>query len=140
MGGLLSFMHDAYFAGRSPVAKCADRCCATFLTLCQPIKFAFCVMNSMQLAILLTFWTLGLLCFLTGSKAFTAGKVMRYQVFHTLWHIALPLGGFLWIEYTRAALLWPRRPAELVEPASNIFFKLGVADLGHCHGGLIPER
>lgn len=36
--GLLSFMHDAYFAGRSPVAKFADRTCATFLTMCQPVK------------------------------------------------------------------------------------------------------
>ncbi|CAE7794113.1 DNAH1, partial [Symbiodinium necroappetens] len=32
--GCLSFMHDAYFAGRSPAAKFADRCCATFLTMC----------------------------------------------------------------------------------------------------------
>jgi len=103
-------MHDAYFAGRSPVAKFADRTCATFLTMCQPVKFAFCSMNTVQLSILLAFWLIGLACFLAASKSFAAGKALQYQVFHTLWHIALPMGGFLWIEYTAALVCseWPK--------------------------------
>ncbi|CAE8581174.1 unnamed protein product, partial [Polarella glacialis] len=103
--GFLSFMHDAYFAGRSPAAKLADRCCASFLTMCQPLKFAFCSMDAVQLALLLVFWTLGILCFQAGGRAFAAGQGRRYQVFHTLWHIFLPLGGFMWIEYTRYSVL-----------------------------------
>mmetsp|Transcript_98020 Transcript_98020/g.227314 ORF Transcript_98020/g.227314 Transcript_98020/m.227314 type:complete len:186 (-) Transcript_98020:28-585(-) len=99
--GFLSFMHDAYFAGRSPKAKAADRCCATFLTLCQPLKFSFCHMDAAQLGLLVASWSLGLLCYLAGGHAFAAGKWRKYQVLHTMWHIALPLGGVLWIEYTR---------------------------------------
>lgn len=111
--GCLSFMHDAYFAGRSPVAKAADRCCATFLTLCQPIKLAFCQMDGVQLALLMCFWTLGLLCFTAGGRAFAAGDGRRYQVFHTLWHIALPLGGFLWIEYSRTLVTLRASPLSM---------------------------
>lgn len=103
--GCLSFMHDAYFAGRSPAAKMADRCCASFLTLCQPLKLAFCSMDAVQLCLLCCSWTLGLLCFKAGAKAFAAGTGRRYQLFHTLWHILLPLGGYLWIEYTRFSIL-----------------------------------
>mmetsp|Transcript_25470 Transcript_25470/g.79393 ORF Transcript_25470/g.79393 Transcript_25470/m.79393 type:complete len:233 (+) Transcript_25470:31-729(+) len=110
--GLLSFLHDAYFAGRSRAAKAADRSCATFLTLCQPLKFSFCHMDVMQLCLLLAFWVLGLTCYLAGSRAFAAGRWRRYQVFHSLWHVLLPMGGFLWIEYTRGALaLWPVQAA-----------------------------
>jgi len=103
--GCLSFMHDAYFAGRSPTAKLADRCCASFLTLCQPLKLAFCNMDAIQLSLLACFWTLGLLCFKASSRAFASGDGRRYQIFHTLWHILLPLGGYLWIEYTRLCVL-----------------------------------
>ncbi|CAJ1350985.1 unnamed protein product [Effrenium voratum] len=103
--GCLSFMHDAYFAGRSPAAKMADRCCASFLTLCQPLKLAFCSMDAVQLCVLCCSWTLGLLCFKAGARAFAAGNGRRYQIFHTLWHILLPLGGYLWIEYTRLSVL-----------------------------------
>ncbi|CAE7440118.1 DNAH6 [Symbiodinium sp. CCMP2592] len=103
--GCLSFMHDAYFAGRSPAAKFADRCCATFLTMCQPLKLAFCSMDAVQLSLLCCSWTLGLLCFKAGARAFVAGNGRRYQFFHTLWHILLPLGGYLWIEYTRLSVL-----------------------------------
>mmetsp|Transcript_139682 Transcript_139682/g.348316 ORF Transcript_139682/g.348316 Transcript_139682/m.348316 type:complete len:216 (+) Transcript_139682:108-755(+) len=108
MQGCLSFLHDAYFAGRSPAAKAADRSCATFLTFCQPVKLAFCHMDFAQWGLLACSWTLGLLCFCAGARAFAAGKGLRYQVFHTLWHITLPLGGYLWIEYTRASVYaWP---------------------------------
>mmetsp|Transcript_31236 Transcript_31236/g.90214 ORF Transcript_31236/g.90214 Transcript_31236/m.90214 type:complete len:245 (-) Transcript_31236:52-786(-) len=100
--GCLSFLHDAHFQGRSTMAKTLDRTCASFLTMCQPIKFAFCHMDSGQLLLLALSWTIGLLCFCASARAFAAGKGLRYQVFHTCWHIALPLGGFLWIEYTRA--------------------------------------
>lgn len=99
--GILSFLHDAYFVGLSPTAKVADRTCATFLTLCQPMKFAFCAMDAAQWFILLLFWTLGLLCFMAGKRCHSAGDAKRYQIWHTLWHLALPLGGCLWIEYTR---------------------------------------
>eukprot|EP00931_Biecheleriopsis_adriatica_P096727 TRINITY_DN70412_c0_g1_i1.p1 TRINITY_DN70412_c0_g1~~TRINITY_DN70412_c0_g1_i1.p1 ORF type:complete len:271 (+),score=44.95 TRINITY_DN70412_c0_g1_i1:74-814(+) len=103
--GCLSFMHDAYFVGRSPAAKIADRSCASFLTLCQPLKLAFCSMDAVQLSLLVCSWSLGLLCFKAGARAFAAGNGRRYQVFHTLWHILLPLGGYLWIEYTRLSVL-----------------------------------
>merc|ERR1712086_480935 len=46
--GLLSYLHDAHFQGRSWWARIADRSCATFLTFCQPLKFAFCRMDSTQ--------------------------------------------------------------------------------------------
>lgn len=118
--GLLSFLHDAYFAGRSPAAKAADRSCATFLTLCQPLKFSFCHMDVMQLCLLVAFWILGLICYLAGGRAFAAGKWQKYQVFHSLWHIMLPLGGFLWIEYTRGA--W----APWSTPASGGLHATGV--------------
>jgi len=130
MQGLLSFLHDAHFAGRSRAAKAADRSCATFLTLCQPLKFSFCRMDSVQLALLLAFWALGLLCFRAGGQAFAAKRWRRYQVFHTLWHIALPMGGFLWIEYTRGALL-PWKPA----PAVDKFKAGGMPVAGLLWGG-----
>mmetsp|Transcript_50460 Transcript_50460/g.83870 ORF Transcript_50460/g.83870 Transcript_50460/m.83870 type:complete len:208 (-) Transcript_50460:91-714(-) len=98
--GFLSFMHDAHFQGRSPMAQWADRSCASFLTLCQPLKFAFCRMDEEQVGILLTFFLLGLAAFKAGGRATALGHGMRYQLFHSLWHILLPLGGFLWIEYT----------------------------------------
>jgi len=103
--GCLSFMHDAYFAGRSPLAKAADRCCASFLTLCQPLKLTFCSMDAVQLCLLSCSWTLGLLCFKLGGRHFAAGNARYYQIYHTLWHIMLPLGGLVWIEYTRLSVL-----------------------------------
>mmetsp|Transcript_51023 Transcript_51023/g.95524 ORF Transcript_51023/g.95524 Transcript_51023/m.95524 type:complete len:242 (+) Transcript_51023:37-762(+) len=103
--GCLSFMHDAYFAGRSPAAELADRSCASFLTLCQPLKLACCSMDAVQLTLLCCSWSLGLLCWKAGARAFAAGNGRRYQFFHTLWHVLLPLGGCLWIEYTRLSVL-----------------------------------
>jgi hypothetical protein len=105
--GVLSFLHDAYFAGSSPVAKMADRTSASFLTACQPLKFAFCQMDEVQLGLLLVFWGVGLTCFRLASRSFAAGNPRGYHILHTLWHIALPLGGYLWIEYTRGALPLP---------------------------------
>merc|ERR1740123_288673 len=100
MQGFLSYMHDAHFQGRSPAAGMADRTCATFLTLCQPLKLAFCRMDASQLGLLLFFWKLGLFFYFLGGKAKLARKYLRYQFLHTMWHVALPLGGYLWIEYT----------------------------------------
>mmetsp|Transcript_54366 Transcript_54366/g.117675 ORF Transcript_54366/g.117675 Transcript_54366/m.117675 type:complete len:194 (+) Transcript_54366:35-616(+) len=102
--GILSYLHDAHFEGRSLPAKIADRSCATFLTLCQPVKFAFCPMDHMQMTILAVAWCMGLAFFLMASRAFAAGDFRRYQIFHSFWHITLPLGGILWIEYTQKAL------------------------------------
>lgn len=100
--GALSFLHDAYFVGLSPQAKVADRSCASFLTICQPLKFAFCSMDWLQLLVLLAFWSLGLGCFLIAKREHEGGRWRSYQVWHSLWHIALPLGGCIWIEYTRS--------------------------------------
>eukprot|EP00933_Yihiella_yeosuensis_P041187 TRINITY_DN35608_c0_g1_i2.p1 TRINITY_DN35608_c0_g1~~TRINITY_DN35608_c0_g1_i2.p1 ORF type:complete len:139 (+),score=17.62 TRINITY_DN35608_c0_g1_i2:358-774(+) len=86
----------------------ADRCCASFLTMCQPLKFAFCSMDSVQLSLLMFFWLLGMFCFQKGMRAFKAGDSRQYQICHTLWHVFLPLGGYLWIEYTRYYLLSSR--------------------------------
>jgi len=102
--GVLSFLHDGYFVGRSLWAGVADRNCARFLTLCQPIKFAFCRFDVVQVAILLTFLTFGLCSLKTGERALAGGDVRTFQVFHTLWHIFPPLGGALFIEYTRLVL------------------------------------
>eukprot|EP00929_Paragymnodinium_shiwhaense_P119577 TRINITY_DN91481_c0_g1_i1.p1 TRINITY_DN91481_c0_g1~~TRINITY_DN91481_c0_g1_i1.p1 ORF type:complete len:313 (+),score=46.38 TRINITY_DN91481_c0_g1_i1:72-1010(+) len=99
--GLLSYLHDSHFQGRSPYAKAADRTCATSLTLCQPLKMAFCAMDGWQILILLWSYSLGLFCLSRSYKTAAAGRMFAYQVWHTLWHILLPLGGFLWIEYTR---------------------------------------
>jgi len=104
--GLLSFLHDGYFAGSSPAAKLADRTSATFLTCCQPLKFTFCRMDAVQLGLLFVSWSLGLLFFRAAGRAYASGDPRRYQLLHSLWHVALPLGGFLWIEYTRGALSW----------------------------------
>lgn len=100
--GALSFLHDAYFVGLNPQAKIADRSCASFLTICQPLKFAFCSMDWLQLLVLVVFWSLGLGCFLFAKRAYERGQWQTYQVWHSLWHVALPLGGSLWIEYTRS--------------------------------------
>ena len=58
-----------------------------------------------QVVILLLAWSSGLLSFKLGQHAHAAGNSHRYHLFHTLWHIALPLGGLLWIEYTRTLSL-----------------------------------
>merc|ERR1712100_841170 len=105
MQGLLSYLHDAHFQGRNRYAQIADRSSATFLSFCQPIKFAFCKMDPTQVALLVVFLVLGLLCFRAGTRAVAAGDAYRYQVFHSLWHLLLPLGGVLWIEYTQALVL-----------------------------------
>jgi len=102
--GVLSFLHDAYFAGSSTTAGRADRCCATLLTLCQPLKLSFCTMDVMQLWLLVAFWTIGLMCFFAAKRAFGKGNIQSYQVFHSMWHVALPLGGCMWIEYTHLLL------------------------------------
>lgn len=103
--GFLSYLHDAHFQGRSRVAQISDRTCATFLASCQPLKFAFCTMDFTQASLLIVFFTLGLLCFRIGCRANVAGDSSRYQVFHSLWHLLLPLGGILWIEYTQTLVL-----------------------------------
>jgi len=103
--GCFSYLHDAHFQGRSPWAKTVDRTCATLLTLCQPLKFSFCPMDQLQVGILMSFWTCGLLFFWAASRAHASGSFRSYQAFHSLWHVALPLGGFLWIEYTRLLVL-----------------------------------
>jgi len=102
--GMLSFLHDAYFAGSSTTAGSADRFCATLLTLCQPLKLSFCTMDVMQLRLLVAFWTIGLMCFFAAKRAFGKGNILSYQVFHSMWHVALPLGGCMWIEYTHLLL------------------------------------
>lgn len=98
--GFLSYLHDAHFQGRSYPAKVSDKSCATFLTLCQPLKLAACHMDRIQVAILLLGWISGIVCFRLGLRAYAAGNADRFHVFHTLWHIFLPLAGLLWIEYT----------------------------------------
>jgi len=103
--GCFSYLHDAHFQGRSPWAKTVDRSCATLLTMCQPLKFSFCPMDQPQVAILMAFWFCGLLFFWASTRAFASGSFKLYQTFHSLWHVALPLGGFLWIEYTRILIL-----------------------------------
>merc|ERR1719272_826290 len=99
--GVLSYLHDAHFQGRSRTAQILDRSCACFLTCCQPLKFAFCKMDRVQVSLLLVFFVLGLICFRLGCRAAAAGEHYRYQVFHSLWHLFLPMGGALWIEYTQ---------------------------------------
>eukprot|EP00927_Polykrikos_kofoidii_P030530 TRINITY_DN26251_c0_g1_i1.p1 TRINITY_DN26251_c0_g1~~TRINITY_DN26251_c0_g1_i1.p1 ORF type:complete len:316 (-),score=17.80 TRINITY_DN26251_c0_g1_i1:50-937(-) len=102
--GLLSYLHDSHFQGRSFLAKTADRTCASFLTMCQPLKFAFCPMDVVQVG-LLSFWLLvGLMCLKLGFIYTSKGDFARMQVAHTMWHVALPLGGFLWIEYTSGSV------------------------------------
>lgn len=138
MQGFLSYTHDAHFAGRNKFAKWADRCCATFLTCCQPLKFAFCKMDLIQLVLLIAFWALGLYCFALGGKATKVGNRFRYQVFHTLWHIALPLGGYLWIEYTCYMLrAWQTQGSTYGFPAdSPALFWIGVHPSPECLSGL----
>merc|ERR1712228_1014769 len=79
--------------------------------------------------LLLGFWTLGLCFFRAAARAFASGNPRSYHMLHTLWHIALPLGGFLWIEYTRGALSWPW-PAEFELVGSATFGCNEAAALG----------
>lgn len=59
-------------------------------------------MDGLQLLVLAAFWSLGLGCFLVAKREHDRGRWLNYQVWHSLWHIALPLGGCIWIEYTRS--------------------------------------
>jgi hypothetical protein len=102
--GVLSFLHDAHFAGRSATARRANWCCATLLMLCQPLNFSFCTMGVMQLWLLVAFWAIGIMCFFAGKRAFRKGDIQHYQVLHSMWHVALPLGGCMWVEYTHLVL------------------------------------
>mmetsp|Transcript_91687 Transcript_91687/g.259553 ORF Transcript_91687/g.259553 Transcript_91687/m.259553 type:complete len:206 (+) Transcript_91687:170-787(+) len=113
--GGLAFLSDAHFEGRSRLAFVLDKSCATFLTCCQPLKFLFYSMDSVQIGLLLASLCLGLACYSLGKLSYAAAHMLRYQVFHTLWHVALPLGGYLWVEYTIGELPWLRasRCAEL---------------------------
>jgi hypothetical protein len=122
--GLLSFLHDGYFEGSSLAAKIADRTSATFLTCCQPLKFTFCRMDEMQLGLLFVSWSLGLMFFRAASRAYASGDPRSYHLLHSLWHVALPLGGFLWIEYTRGAFSW-RLPADVAAWGTADFTTLG---------------
>mmetsp|Transcript_109216 Transcript_109216/g.308962 ORF Transcript_109216/g.308962 Transcript_109216/m.308962 type:complete len:202 (-) Transcript_109216:428-1033(-) len=117
--GCLSFLHDSHFEGRSPLAMALDRSCATLLTCCQPLKFLVYSMDAVQAGLLAGFLALGLLGYFAGKWAHAAARVESYQAFHTLWHVALPLGGYLWVEYTTGHLPWLRasRSAELLAAA-----------------------
>mmetsp|Transcript_23722 Transcript_23722/g.55308 ORF Transcript_23722/g.55308 Transcript_23722/m.55308 type:complete len:199 (+) Transcript_23722:45-641(+) len=103
--GCLSYMHDAHFQGTSRFFKHADRTCATFLAMCQPGKFCFCSMDVVQAAILVVAWSMGLACYAMGRRAHNQGKARHYHAWHSLWHLLLPLGGGLWIEYTATELV-----------------------------------
>jgi len=64
----------------------------------------------MQLWLLVAFWTIGLMCFFAAKRAFGKRKIQSYQVFHSMWHVALPLGGCMWIEYTHLLLTRSLQP------------------------------
>lgn len=98
--GFLSFLHDAYFIWTSRPVKYMDRALAVFLCVCQPVKFAFCAMDTVQLVLLLAFFILGLVCFSFGKYQYSIGRLDCFQCFHTLWHLFLPFGGHFWIRYT----------------------------------------
>mmetsp|Transcript_62566 Transcript_62566/g.116355 ORF Transcript_62566/g.116355 Transcript_62566/m.116355 type:complete len:195 (-) Transcript_62566:287-871(-) len=103
--GCLSYMHDAHFQGSSAFFKYADRTCATFLACCQPGKFCFCSMDAVQTSILLLAWGTGLACYGMGRRAHGLGRAKHYHAWHSLWHLMLPLGGALWMEYTTLELV-----------------------------------
>lgn len=97
---LLAYLNDVHFFGLNDKARVADVASASFLALCQPWKLTRCSMDSMQLIILLFSFVFGLLFFCRGKQAFVRGDLRSFLIMHSLWHVAFPLGGAIWIEYT----------------------------------------
>lgn len=115
---LLAYVNDVHFFGLNKSAQMADIMSASFLALCQPWKLRMCSMDSVQATILLTAFIIGLFFFCRGKQAFSRGDLRSFLVMHSLWHVAFPLGGALWIEYTafkiRESTMMPMFGDELV--------------------------
>eukprot|EP00971_Amphidinium_carterae_P103058 2040000-Amphidinium_carterae.1 len=62
-------------------------------------------MDAVQTSILLLAWGTGLACYAMGQQAHRSGRARHYHAWHSLWHLMLPLGGAVWMEYTALELV-----------------------------------
>lgn len=94
--GIVSYGCDVYTFGFSSIFKIFDRCSALIQGLWWTLKLTYVPMTWFEYIIFIGSGIIGVVCKFRGEIAMRKLQWIPFLVWHSLWHLIVPLGLFVW--------------------------------------------